>query len=212
MRVIQMTVGAMGVCCYIASCEETGKGVIIDPGGDEQLILSRCEQENVIVEAIVNTHGHPDHVCGNGVLKKATGAPILMHKDDADFFIRPEVDQYFALLGLAKSPPPDRHLADGETIVFGNASLEVILTPGHSPGGICLYSPPHLFTGDTLFAGGVGRTDFPGGDMAALMQSLKERVLVLPEETSVWPGHGYGGTRSTIGTEKVENPFLNGEF
>ncbi|MBU0730846.1 MAG: MBL fold metallo-hydrolase [Proteobacteria bacterium] len=212
MLVKQMIVGSMAVCCYLVICEETKKALIIDPGGNEKDILSLCQQQGVSVEGIINTHGHPDHVCGNEVLKKATGAPIIMHEADADFFTRPEAEMYFSMLGLPKSPPPDRRVKDGETISAGTISLKVIHTPGHSPGGMCLYSAPNLFTGDTLFVGAVGRSDFPGGDGVALIQSIKELLLVLPEETIVWPGHGYGGSRSTIGRETLENPFINGEM
>ena len=210
MVIKQMTVGMMGVCCYIVACEETKQGIIIDPGGNEEDILSACKAENITVKYIVNTHGHPDHVCGNGKLKEATGAEIVMHTADADFFGQDRVEQFFSQLGLPASPPVDKRVEDGDKITFGNESLEVILTPGHTPGGICLYAPPNLFTGDTLFAGGVGRTDFPGGNTQQLMTSIKERLLPLPPETIVWPGHGYGGEHSTIAQEKTGNPFLTG--
>ena len=210
MRVKQMMVGMMGVCCYIVACDETKEAVIIDPGGNEDDILTACQQENLKVKYIVNTHGHPDHVCGNRQLKEATGAEIVMHSADADFFSQSSVEQFFSQLGLPASPPVDKRVEDGDTLTFGNETLKVILTPGHTPGGICLYSHPNLFTGDTLFAGGVGRTDFPGGNTQQMMTSIKERLLSLPPDTSVWPGHGYGGDRSTIGQEKTGNPFITG--
>jgi hydroxyacylglutathione hydrolase len=210
MIVHQITVGSMAVCCYVAACEESRQCCVIDPGGDEEKILSLCRQEGLSVAAIVCTHGHPDHVCGNARLQKATGAPIIMHAADAEFFARPDVESYFSMLGLPPSPPVDRTVAHGERIAFGGCGLEVIHTPGHTPGGICLYAPPHLFTGDTLFAGGVGRTDFPGGDSRQLLASIRERILTLPAETLVWPGHGYGGERSTVGEEAAGNPFLVG--
>ena len=210
MRVKQMMVGMMGVCCYIVACDKTGEAVIIDPGGNEDEILSACQQENLKVKYIVNTHGHPDHVCGNRQLKEATGAEIVMHSADADFFSQSSVEQFFSQLGLPASPPVDKRVEDGDTLTFGNETLKVILTPGHTPGGICLYSHPNLFTGDTLFAGGVGRTDFPGGNTQQMMTSIKERLLSLPPDTIVWPGHGYGGDRSTIGQEKTGNPFITG--
>ncbi|NOQ66042.1 MAG: MBL fold metallo-hydrolase [Desulfobacterales bacterium] len=210
MRVKQMMVGMMGVCCYIVACNETKEAVIIDPGGNEDDILTACQQENLKVKYIVNTHGHPDHVCGNRQLKEATGAEIVMHSADADFFSQSSVEQFFSQLGLPASPPVDKRVEDGDTLTFGNETLKVILTPGHTPGGICLYSHPNLFTGDTLFAGGVGRTDFPGGNTQQMMTSIKERLLSLPPDTIVWPGHGYGGDRSTIGQEKTGNPFITG--
>ncbi len=212
MIVKQMTVGSMAVCCYLVACEQTRKAVIIDPGGNEKEILSLIAKENVELEYIVNTHGHPDHVCANGPLKTATGASIVMHEDDAVFFAQADVKNYFSMLGLPASPPPDRLVKDGDTIDFGSVSLKVLHTPGHTPGGMCLYAPPHLFTGDTLFVGAVGRTDFPGGDLHVFLESIREKLLVLPDDTIVWPGHGYGGSRSTIGAEKRSNPYLNGDF
>lgn len=210
MIIHQMTVGIMGVCCYIAGCEETGRGIIIDPGGDEDKILARCAREGIRIDYIVNTHGHPDHVCGNAKIQAATGAKIVMHADDAGFFTRPEIEQFFAQLGLLPSPPVDLTVKDGDHLAFGNQSLAVIHTPGHTPGGICLYAKPHLFTGDTVFVGGVGRTDFPGGNVEQLLTSITSRLLTLPEDTVIWPGHGYGGDNSTIGIEKRDNPFLKG--
>lgn len=198
----------MAVCCYIVKCEETGQGLIIDPGGNDEDVLAMADKMGVNVKYIVNTHGHPDHVCGNRRIKEATGAKIVMHCDDISFFAQPEVGDYFSMLGLPASPPPDISVKDGDIISVGKVNLEVIHTPGHTPGGICLYNAPDLFTGDTLFVGAIGRTDFPGGDMNQFLRSIRERLLVLPEETVVRPGHGYGGSRSTIGEEKRSNPFL----
>ncbi len=210
MKVNALTVGSMSVCCYVVSCEETGEAMVIDPGGNEDDILALCEKEKVKVKYIVNTHGHPDHVCGNKKIKEATGADIVMHAEDADFFGRPEVTEYFSLLGMTPSPPVDKTVVEGEMITIGNESLQVLHTPGHTPGGMCLYQAPNCFTGDTLFVGGVGRTDFPGGDTSTLLKAIEEKLLTLPDETVVWPGHGYGGDTSTIGEEARSNPFLRG--
>lgn len=209
MRIEQISVGAMQVCCYIISCEETNEAAIIDPGGDENTILGSCQKNNLQVKYIIATHGHPDHVCGNKRLQDETGARIIMHKEDADFFWKEEVQSYFSMLGLPASPKPDILVQDGDTITIGNEQLQVIHTPGHTPGGICLYNPPDCFTGDTLFAGGVGRTDFPGGSIQGLMDSIRNSLLTLPPDTIVWPGHGYGGSRSTIAVEAKTNPFLH---
>jgi len=212
MRIKQMIVGSMAVCCYLVRCQETGKGMIIDPGGNDDDVLAAIKKEDMDVEYIVNTHAHPDHVCGNARLQKETGARIVMHEDDAAFFVRPDIASYFASLGLPESPAPDKLVKDGDVLTVGKMSFDIIHTPGHTPGGICLYAEPHLFTGDTLFVGAIGRTDFPGGDYAQFMRSIKERLLLLPADTVVWPGHGYGGSRSTIGEEKRSNPFLTGEI
>ncbi len=204
----QMIVGSMGVCCYIVACERTGKAAVIDPGGDENKILKEIAARNLTVDAIIATHGHPDHVCGNRRIKEATGARIIMHREDSRFFGRPEVGEYFAMLGMEPSPPVDEEVEDGDIITVGEVQLKVIHTPGHTPGGMCLYCAPDLITGDTLFVGGVGRTDFPGGSAEQLFASIANRLFVLPEETVVWPGHGYGGSRSTIGREKEGNPYF----
>ncbi len=198
----------MGVCCYIISCEKTGKAAIIDPGGDEDKILAACKKDNLEVEYIIATHGHPDHVCGNGPIQQETGAKIIMHKADAEYFAQPEAKSFFSQLGLAESPEPDILVEDGDTIIIGNETLQVLHTPGHTPGGMCLYNAPDCFTGDTLFAGGVGRTDFPGGSMPELSRSIREKLLTLPPETIVWPGHGYGGLQSTIEVESRSNPYF----
>ncbi len=208
MMIKQMIVGSMAVCCYIVACEKTGKAAVVDPGGDEQKILAEVKDRGLAVDYIIATHGHPDHVCGNRIIQEATGAKIIMHRGDALFFGKPEVRNYFSMLGLEPSPAVDREVEDGDEIVIGTVTLKVIHTPGHTPGGMCLYHAPDLLTGDTLFVGGLGRTDFPGGSHEELLTSIRTRLLVLPPETVVWPGHGYGGERSTIGLEKRSNPFL----
>ena len=208
MRIDQHIVGTMGVCCYILSCEKSGKAAIVDPGGDEQKILDIVDKEQFDVEYVIDTHGHPDHVCGNRKMKEGTGAMIVMHEADDDFFSQPNIKNYFSMLGLEPSPPVDLRVKEGDLISFGEVSLEVIHTPGHTPGGMCLYNEPHLITGDTLFVGGIGRTDFPGGSHQELISSIKNKLLKLPPDTIVWPGHGYGGSQSTIEEERLSNPYL----
>ncbi len=212
MIVRQIVVGSMSVCCYVIGCPETKIGAVIDPGGSVDKIRDAVAAENLVVKYIINTHGHPDHVCANGPLKEEWGAEIVMHEDDAAFFARPETKQYFSILGLPESPPPDKLVRDGDIITLGQENLLVIHTPGHTPGGICLYNKPDLFTGDTLFVGGVGRTDFPGGSVEELNKSIQDRLLTLPEDSIVWPGHGYGGDSSTIGIEKRSNPYCAGNI
>lgn len=198
----------MAVCCYIVACEKTKKAAVVDPGGDEQIILDEIKKMGLTVEYIIATHGHPDHVCGNRTIQQATGAKIIMHAADERFFGQSEVKHYFSMLGLEASPPADIEVHEGDEIVIGEVRLQVLHTPGHTPGGMCLYNAPDLITGDTLFVGGLGRTDFPGGSHEELLSSIRTKLLVLPPETVVWPGHGYGGHQSTIGEEKRSNPFL----
>ena len=208
MKVIQLVVSSMEVCCYLVACEKTGEAVVLDPGGEEDRILAELEERKLTARYIVNTHCHPDHCCGNGPLARSSGAKIVMHEADIAYMANPDVTRYFALLGLPASPPADIAVKDGDFVNFGEEKLLVIHTPGHSPGGICLYSAPHCFTGDTLFVDGVGRTDFPGCSYAALAKSIKTRLFTLPPETIVWPGHAYSGLQSTIGQEAAHNPYL----
>jgi hydroxyacylglutathione hydrolase len=208
MIIKQLIVGSMSVCAYIVVCEKTKKGAVIDPGGDEDRILDEVERLGATIEYVIATHGHPDHVCGNRKIQEATGAKIVMHTADSDFFDKPEVKSYFSMLGLEASPSVDLKVEEGDEIVIGELKLQVLHTPGHTPGGMCLYNAPDLITGDTLFVGGLGRTDFPGGSHPELLDSIRTKLLVLPPETTIWPGHGYGGDRSTIGEEMNSNPFL----
>jgi hydroxyacylglutathione hydrolase len=208
MQIQQLIVGSMGVCCYIVSCAVTKKAAVVDPGGDVDRILATLRKSGLEAVAIIATHGHPDHVCGNRKLKEATGAEIIMHKADAEFFGDPEISSYFAMLGLEPSPAADRTVGDGDIITIGKEDLQVLHTPGHTPGGICLLNEMDVITGDTLFVGGLGRTDFPGGSQRELLDSINRKLLTLPDATRVWPGHGYGGDQSTIGSEKRSNPFF----
>lgn len=196
----------MEVCCYIISCEKTGRAAIVDPGGNEEEILAACHDNRLSIEYIIATHCHPDHVCANRPIKEASGAKIIMHNAESEFFSQPKVRNYFSMLGLESSPPADILVEDGDSIDFGEVSLQVIHTPGHTPGGICLYAPGNCFSGDTLFVGAVGRTDFPGGSTSQLQNSIREKLMTLPADTVVWPGHGYGGLKSTIGREAKTNP------
>jgi glyoxylase-like metal-dependent hydrolase (beta-lactamase superfamily II) len=205
----QMLVGQMAVFCYILSCTETKEALIIDPGGNEDRIAERIKQKKLNLKYIVNTHVHGDHTCGNARLKSLTGAQLIVHEEDNKFLIAGVMSQMSRQMGFTPSPPADITVKDGDKIVIGKVSLQVIHTPGHSPGGMCLLAGGNLFTGDTLFVGGIGRTDLPGSSHEQFMRSLKERLLTLPDDTIVWPGHDYGPKpSSTIGLEKIANPWL----
>jgi len=211
MIIEQLEVGNFAVFAYIVGCEETGEGIVIDPAAEVDRILRIADNKGISkIKYIVNTHSHADHCGGNRELKEKSGAQIVIHQDDVDSLVNPSafILQLFQCEG---SPPPDRTVVDGERIEFGNEFLTVIHTPGHTPGGMCLYTPGHVFSGDTLFVGSMGRTDLPGGSMQVLLNSIKTKLLVLPDETIVYPGHNYGSfPRSSIGQEKKYNPFLSG--
>jgi len=209
MDIEQMKVGYMDVFCYIVACPVKKEALVIDPAGNEEDIVKRIDQDGLVLKYIVNTHGHSDHTCGNAKMKKLTGAEIIMHEEDDKIFNSPEGHAMARQLGFAPSPHADIFVKDGDKITVGEVTLKVLHTPGHSPGGICLLGDGNLFTGDTLFVGGIGRTDLPGASLTQFMNSINKKLLTLSIETIVWPGHDYGDKpSSTIGIEKWSNPFL----
>ncbi|MFH1672526.1 MAG: MBL fold metallo-hydrolase [Pseudomonadota bacterium] len=209
MIIKQVVVGMFEVCCYIVGCEKTRQCVLIDPAGDEERVVSTAKDLGLEVKAIVNTHGHPDHTCGNKKIVAMTGVKILMHPLDDKYFSSPAGMAMARQFGLEPSPPADEHIQDGDRIEIGETALKVIHTPGHTPGGVCLYGENNLFTGDTLFVGAVGRTDLPGGSLDIMLQSIKNKILTLPDKTVVWPGHDYGATpTSTVAKERKTNPYI----
>ena len=186
MIVRQLRVGTMDVFTYILGCEATREAVVIDPGGEVERIIEEARREGLQIRYIFNTHGHWDHTMGNDRLKMLTGASIVRHEQEPG----PEVDIL---------------LVDEKPFQVGEIVFRVFHTPGHTPGGVCLYAQGQLFTGDTLFVGDSGRTDLPGGHRPTLGASIR-RLMELPDETIVWPGHDYGPTASsTIGWEKRHN-------
>ncbi|QJA05461.1 MBL fold metallo-hydrolase [Thermosulfurimonas marina] len=205
-----LVVGPLAVCCYLVYDPETREGVVIDPGGDPEKILARIRALDLKILYILGTHGHADHVAAAGDLRKALGAPYALHRADEEFFTSGEGASVFVSWGFPPNPPADQTFEDGDRFSFGDFTLTVIHTPGHSPGSVCFYDGNRLlFTGDTLFVGAVGRGDLPGGDYFQMMRSIREKLFALPEDTIVFPGHDYGDRpTSTLGREKRENPFL----
>jgi len=203
-----IVVGPLGVNCFILGCEETREGVVIDPGAEPEKIVRAITALGLRIVCVINTHGHFDHVGGNSKVLEKTGAPLLIHQGDAHFLT--SVKEVAAMYGVTTedSPRPDRFLEDGMLLPFGNYQMEVRHTPGHTPGGCCLYLAAQgmVITGDTLFADGVGRTDFPGSSHEALLEGIRTKLMPLPDATKAYPGHG---PATTIGHERRHNPYIN---
>jgi hydroxyacylglutathione hydrolase len=205
--------GPLQVITYLVACPDAGEALLIDPGGPSPELSAKLRQEGWRLRWIVNTHGHADHTAGNEAWAAATGAQIVIHRLDWEFFRTPAMQAAALAEGFPPLTRADVLVADGQRLPLGEGEALVLHTPGHSPGGICLYFPGQLFTGDTLFVGAAGRTDLPGASLAQLLTSLEEKIMPLPDETRIWPGHDYGETpTSTLGEEKLNNPYLTDFF
>jgi hydroxyacylglutathione hydrolase len=204
--------GVVDTNCYVCACPETRAAAIIDPGAFNQreikAILDVLSDNKLAATFIINTHGHFDHVAGNLAIRHATGARLLIHELDAPMLGSDKLNGA-VMVGFPYTPvAQDGFLTDGQVITIGQQTLTVLHTPGHTPGGVSLVGEGVVFSGDTLFAASIGRTDLAGGSEQVEIRSIREKLLVLPDDTVVRPGHG---PRTTIGKEKLINPYFNGE-
>lgn len=197
--------GPLGVNCYILWDKETREGMVIDAGGNAQELLDFIASEKLKIQFIVNTHGHGDHIGANDALRDALRVPLLIHSADQVMLTdsRKNLSAFMGVPVVCRAA--EENLQDGQEISFADAHFKILYTPGHSPGGVCLYGEGRLFSGDSLFAESVGRCDFPGASESQLIQALQAKVMILPDETRVYPGHG---PATTIGWEHLHNPYL----
>lgn len=197
--------GAMGANCYVVACDETKEGVLVDPGAEGMRIYRWVTEMGIEITRILLTHGHLDHIGAVDELRERFNCPVLIHAGDAEMLTsaRKNLSAYFGP-GLSFRAADDL-LADGQVLNVGKKTIKVLHTPGHSPGSVCLLTEQGVLSGDTLFAGSIGRTDFPGGSLEELLRGVETKLLTLPDDTPVYPGHGEA---TTIGQERANNPFL----
>lgn len=203
----QLTVGPLGTNCYIVWDRATRKAAVIDPGGDPELISQQISSHELSVKWVMLTHGHPDHYFCAGSIARDHNARIGMHEADLARLRDDGLEiaaMFYDVSEYVDFTPTDL-LEDGELVALGESELRVLHTPGHSQGGICFVTDVGVFCGDTIFAGSIGRTDFPGGDYGQIIESIRKKLLVLDDCTRLYPGHG---TSTTVGDEKRDNPFV----
>lgn len=201
-------VAPLDVNCFVLGCEETGEGIVVDPGGDADRIADLVARHGLKIRYVLNTHGHFDHVGANRQMVERYKAPLLIHRDDAELLqLVKSVSQRYGIPGGENSPVPNDYLVDGQEISFGTCCLKVLHTPGHTQGGCCFYfeQEKRVITGDTLFADSIGRTDLPGGSHEQLLSSIRSKLFTLPDDVTAYPGHG---PATTIGYEKQNNPYF----
>ncbi|MGQ9780323.1 MAG: MBL fold metallo-hydrolase [Bacillota bacterium] len=201
----RFVLGELETNCYLVWCPRTRQAMVVDPGGETDAVLAEIERAELSLVAVVNTHGHIDHILGNASLLRATGAELFIGAGDAPLLADAAANLSLWFGRPLVEAPPHRLLRHGDVLELGEARFLVLATPGHTPGSITLYGEGLALTGDTLFAGGIGRTDLPGGDEGVLLASIGRELFALPDETRVLPGHG---PETTIGRERVGNPFL----
>jgi glyoxylase-like metal-dependent hydrolase (beta-lactamase superfamily II) len=206
----QFEVGDFNIFSYLIADAQAKEGLFIDPSADHDLLIREAGLHGLTIKYIVNTHHHIDHAMGNREMVRRTGAKIVIHEADAAGLLTTQ-REILDMFRAEPSPPADIVVSEGQQIKVGNVALQVIHTPGHTPGGMCLLLDGMVFTGDTLFVGSVGRTDFPGGSSRQLEHSIRTKLYTLPGDTIVYPGHNYGmRPTSTILSERLSNSFVRG--
>jgi hydroxyacylglutathione hydrolase len=200
-----LIVSELQINCYLLGCSDTHEAAIIDPGGDIDIITDKVAERQAIVKMILLTHGHFDHIGALDGIRKKYACPVLIHSADANALTNPMINLSALTGNSIVSSEADQLLEDGDRILLGDLTLEVLSTPGHTRGGICFKHNGLVFSGDTLFNSGIGRTDLPGGNMTQLEQSIRSKLFTLPDDTLVLPGHG---EPTSIGLEKTLNPFV----
>lgn len=208
MEVTRVTVGFLQTNCYIVKDDNTNKAVIIDPGAEASRLIKIIEDNKLSIEHILITHGHFDHMLALKEIKEYTKANVIIHEHEYEYLTNPDLNLSKKMFRNLVSINADTTIKEGDIITFGDTKLDTIMVPGHTEASICYYSPKDkvVFSGDTLFDGAIGRTDFYEGGCGDLITNIKEKLLVLPEDTIVYPGHGEA---TTIRKEKVSNPYLN---
>lgn len=205
MKVKWIAVGALETNCYLIYSEDTLECIIVDPGAEPDKIVQEVNANSLKPIAIINTHGHVDHVGANKPVKQEFDIPLYIHQADLKLLKSALQSGFGLMIGAKKSPSPDKFLKEGDTLKLGKSHLRVIHTPGHSPGSISLLGDGFILSGDALFQSGVGRTDLPGGSWEELQESIKRKILTLPPNTVVFPGHG---PPTKVSIEKNSNPYL----
>jgi hydroxyacylglutathione hydrolase len=200
----RLVVGSLSANCFVVGAEAAGEGMVVDPGGNAEEINQAIIESGLEIRIIVLTHGHSDHIAALRDIQDRTGGEVAIHREDADFL---ETSSQFGI-SYRTPHPPDRLLHEGDVIDIGGLSFTVIHTPGHTPGSICLLSGDKIFTGDTLFRKGIGTTLMPGSSRRQLIDSIRTKLMALPDNTIVYPGHG---RETTIGAERRDNPYVAGK-
>jgi len=200
------TLGPFAENCYLLTGRSGRKCALVDPGFDSDVLLDLLAERELELEWIINTHGHVDHVAGNRFFKERTAARLIIHRADAEFLQQARSHAQMFGLQVQDSPPPDQFFEEGTPFVFDGQEFEVIHTPGHSPGSVCLRWDNHVLVGDTLFRGSVGRSDLPGGSHQVLVESIRRKLFALPGETICYPGHG---PETSLAEERCSNPFVS---